>query len=83
MRSDSLLPKRRKNVSGRRPDKFPDLNFKVIAKAIGCNPSSVSRIMNGAFRPSMEMAQKLAAVMEWPLEKVAALYQPPKKRGKR
>jgi len=75
-----LVPRRSPGTSGRRPPKYPDLNFRDIAAAIDLNSTHVGRIMNGVCRPSIQSAQKLAAYLDWPMEHIASLYKPKKKK---
>jgi len=70
-----LVPRRGSGVQGRHPPNYPDLNFHVIAPAFGVSSTFLGRVLNGRMRPSMEVAQKLAAYLGWPLERVATLYK--------
>jgi integrase len=65
---------RRGVKAGRRPNAFPDLDYHVISAKLGVHPTWLGRVLNGRFRPSMEMASKLAALMGWSIDQVNGFY---------
>jgi transcriptional regulator with XRE-family HTH domain len=69
-----LVPRRAPGTQGRRAPNYPDLNFRRIAEAIGVSSTFLGRVMNGRARASIATAQKLAAYLDWPLDRVAGLY---------
>jgi site-specific recombinase XerD len=71
---------RRGVKAGRRPNAYPDLNYRVVSAALGVQPSYLGRVLNGRSRPSMEMASKLAALMGWTLDQVNGFYDGNKTR---
>lgn len=71
-----LVPRRIVGSVGRKPPKYPELNFQVVGPAIGISPTYVGRILNGISRPSMQVAEKLSAYMGWTLDQVNGLYKP-------
>jgi hypothetical protein len=72
----SAIVPRRGVKAGRRPNAYPDLDYQVVSAALGVHPTWLGRVLNGRFRPSMEMASKLAAYMGWTLDQVNAFYEP-------
>ena len=79
----SAIVPRRGVKAGRRPNAYPDLDYQVVSAALGVHPTWLGRVLNGRFRPSMEMASKLAAYMGWTLDQVNAFYRPkPKAKTK-
>ena len=72
----SAIVPRRGVKAGRRPNAYPDLDYQVVSAALGVHPTWLGRVLNGRFRPSMEMASKLAAYMGWTLDQVNAFYKP-------
>ena len=78
----SAIVPRRGVKAGRRPNAYPDLDYQVVSAALGVHPTWLGRVLNGRFRPSMEMASKLAAYMGWTLDQVNAFYKPKVKLSK-
>jgi len=79
----SAIVPRRGVKAGRRPNAYPDLDYQVVSAALGVHPTWLGRVLNGRFRPSMQMASKLAAYMGWTLDQVNAFYKPkPKPKPK-
>jgi len=79
----SAIVPRRGVKAGRRPNAYPDLDYQVVSAALGVHPTWLGRVLNGRFRPSMEMASKLAAYMGWSLDQVNGFYKPkPKVKAK-
>jgi len=79
----SAIVPRRGIKAGRRPNAYPDLDYQVVSAALGVHPTWLGRVLNGRFRPSMQMASKLAAYMGWTLDQVNAFYKPkPKQKQK-
>ena len=72
----SAIVPRRGVKAGRRPNAYPELDYQVVSAALGVHPTWLGRVLNGRFRPSMEMASKLAAYMGWTLDQVNAFYKP-------
>ena len=72
----SAIVPRRGVKAGRRPNAYPDLDYQVVSAALGVHPTWLGRVLNGRFRPSMEMASKLAAYMGWSMDQVNAFYKP-------
>jgi len=71
----ALPPRRAPGISGRRPTKYPELSFQVLSRTLGLNSTYVGRVLNGVSRPSMQVAERLAALMGWSLDQVNALYK--------
>ena len=78
----SAIVPRRGVKAGRRPNAYPDLDYQVVSAALGVHPTWLGRVLNGRFRPSMEMASKLAAYMGWSMDQVNAFYKPKVKLSK-
>ena len=79
----SAIVPRRGVKAGRRPNAYPELDYQVVSAALGVHPTWLGRVLNGRFRPSMQMASKLAAYMGWTLDQVNAFYKPkPKPKAK-
>jgi hypothetical protein len=79
----SAIVPRRGIKAGRRPNAYPDLDYQVVSAALGVHPTWLGRVLNGRFRPSMQMASKLAAYMGWTLDQVNSFYKPkPKPKQK-
>jgi len=74
-----IVPRRAISARGAKPRLFQDLNYQVLGQALGISPTYVGRIMNGHNKPSMAVAERLAALMGWTLDQVALLYQARKK----
>ena len=79
----SAIVPRRGVKAGRRPNAYPDLDYQVVSAALGVHPTWLGRVLNGRFRPSMQMASKLAAYMGWTLDQVNAFYKPKPKVKKK
>ena len=78
----SAIVPRRGVKAGRRPNAYPELDYQVVSAALGVHPTWLGRVLNGRFRPSMQMASKLAAYMGWTLDQVNAFYKPKPKATK-
>lgn len=74
LKPSALVPRRAQGTSGRRPPNYPDLNFQAIGAALKLSPTYVGRILNGVSRPSMPVAERLAALMGWTIDEVNRLY---------
>ncbi len=79
----SAIVPRRGVKAGRRPNAYPDLDYQVVSAALGVHPTWLGRVLNGRFRPSMQMASKLAAYMGWSMDQVNAFYKPKPKVKKK
>lgn len=75
----SAIVPRRGVKAGRRPNAYPELDYQVVSAALDVHPTWLGRVLNGRFRPSMQMASKLAAYMGWTLDQVNAFYKPKQK----
>jgi hypothetical protein len=53
---------------------YPDLNLSAIAAICHVTPTHLSRILNGLMRPSVVLAERIAAVLGWPIQQVLELY---------
>jgi transcriptional regulator with XRE-family HTH domain len=83
LKPSKLVPRRSPSVRGRKPARYADLNYQAIGAALGLSPTYVGRILNGHNKPSMAVAERLAALMGWTLDQVAALKSPaPAKKPK-
>lgn len=78
----SAIVPRRGIKAGRRPNAYPELDYQVVSAALEVHPTWLGRVLNGRFRPSMQMASKLAAYMGWTLDQVNAFYRPKLKTTK-
>jgi transcriptional regulator with XRE-family HTH domain len=74
-----LVPRRAPGTSGRHPPNYPDLNFQALGAALGLSPTYVGRILNGVSRPSMPVAERLAALMGWSIDQINQLYNEKRK----
>jgi hypothetical protein len=73
-----LFPLRRPGTAGQRSKSFPQISLQILGRQVGIDPTYAGRIMNGRVRPSMAVAERLAAIMGWTLDQVNALYQGPR-----
>jgi DNA-binding XRE family transcriptional regulator len=71
----ALVPRLHLRGGGRKPPNYPTLNFQKLAPMIGVSPTWLGRILNGRFRPSLQVAARIAQVMGWTIEQVSALYK--------
>ncbi len=53
-----------------------------VARPVGIDITTLSRIENGHIRPSLATLQKLARVLAVSLDELAADFPPPEKEGK-
>jgi transcriptional regulator with XRE-family HTH domain len=72
-----LVPRRARHIRGRTSPLYPELNYQVLAPRLGISAVHIGRILNGHSRPSMQTAQRLAALMGWTIDQVNGLYKPP------
>jgi len=70
-----LVPRRSPGINGRRPPRYPDLNFQVIGSQLGISATHVGRILNGVCRPSMALAERLCALFGWSIDDLNRIYQ--------
>jgi hypothetical protein len=75
LKVSSLVPRRSSSTPGRRPTNYPDLNYQLIADSLKLDPTYIGRIMSGYQRPSLKVAERLAAYMGWTIDQVAGLYK--------
>jgi len=72
----ALAPRRHAGTRGQKSPSFPELNLTMIARTLGIAPSWLGRILNGQVRPSMELAERIAAVLGWSgVDQVNRLYK--------
>jgi transcriptional regulator with XRE-family HTH domain len=69
----SLVLKRPQGTSGRRSRLYPELNLRELAHRAEVDPSYFGRVLSGKQRPSLPVAQRIAAVLGVPIEEIAAI----------